>query len=434
LASVLGVALLGQAGRRLAAAQPTALATTHRGDPARTGRHPGPGPTGDVTAHWQTVLARHPSDTGGWWSPDPAVVDGTIYAGVSHPEDLGSGELVAIDAATGAERWRVPLGLPLARSPSVVGGVAYVTASDWQDGPSMLVAVDAITGAVSWRIDALGAWASPTAVVDGLVYVSDGGGTHAFEATTGARVWSAAHTDWPFAVPAVAGGTVYVGTGEGTLLALDGATGAERWAFDAGQPVPTPVVGPGLVLAVAISLDDLGGAATSAIVAIDPADGQVRWRTDLPDATPNPSAAVAAGTIYISASTVVEGAYRNVLAAFAADTGFERWRATLEDEADDYPGRSPVVAGERIYAGLSDVRVFDDAGREVARYGGDQLAPEMSAAGAADPASAAVLSGPVVASLAVADGVLYAVADAFEIAGPGGVTLLAALAPKRPGP
>jgi outer membrane protein assembly factor BamB len=429
------VALLGQAGRRLAAAQPTARATTHRGDPARTGRHPGPGPTGDVTARWQAVLARHPSDTGGWWSSDPAVVDGTIYAGVSHPEDLGSGDLVAIDAATGAERWRLPLGLPLARSPSVVDGVVYVTASGWQDGPSVLVAVDAVSGAVRWRVDALGAWASPTAVVDGLVYVSDGGGTHAFEVTTGARGWSAAHTGWPFAVPAVAGGTVYVGTGDGTLLALDGATGAERWVFDAGQPVPTPVIGSDLVYAVAISLDDLGETATSAIIAIDPADGQVQWRSELPDAAPNPSAAVAAGTVYVSASTVVEGAYRNVLAAFAADTGVERWRATLEDEADDYPGRSPVVADERIYAGLSDVRVFDAAGREVARYGGDQFAPDQrSAAGAADPSSATTLSVPVVSSHAVADRVLYAVADAFEIAGPGGVTLLAALAPKGPGP
>src|SRR3954466_6967971 len=52
--------------------------------------------------------------------------------------------------------------------------------------------------------------------------------------------------------PAVAGGVVYIGSGDGALYALDLYTGARRWRYDAGSPVSSsPAVGGGLVFATA---------------------------------------------------------------------------------------------------------------------------------------------------------------------------------------
>src|SRR4051812_42676309 len=48
--------------------------------------------------------------------------------------------------------------------------------------------------------------------------------------------------------PVVVDGVVYVGTGDGRVLALDRSTGHTRWSYDASSPVQSsPAVGRGLV-------------------------------------------------------------------------------------------------------------------------------------------------------------------------------------------
>jgi len=79
-----------------------------------------------------------------------------------------------------------------------------------------------------------------------------GGPEHAGVYATRAPVDSAALL-WSFATggpvrstPAVAGGAVYFGSGDGNLYALDAATGAERWQFRTGEQVhssPVPADG-----------------------------------------------------------------------------------------------------------------------------------------------------------------------------------------------
>jgi outer membrane protein assembly factor BamB len=70
--------------------------------------------------------------------------------------------------------------------------------------------------------------------------------------------------------PAIAGGTVYVGSGDGHLYALDLATGARRWRHDAGSAISSsPAVGHGLVFAVARD---------GSAFAVDASTGVRRWR------------------------------------------------------------------------------------------------------------------------------------------------------------
>jgi outer membrane protein assembly factor BamB len=437
LAAALAIvmALTGQGVTVAVAEDAAGPPSTHRGDPARTGRHPGPSPEGEVAPRWQAVLARHPNE--GSLLADLAVVDGRLYAGVNHPDEGGSGALVALDALTGTELWRVEPGLPVVRSPSVADGVVFGTASGWEGGPSLLFAVDAATGAERWRFEAPGAWASPTAVVDGVVYFGDGAGTHAVDAATGVERWSVAHAGALFSVPAVADGTVYVAAGEGTLLALDAATGGLRWRFDAGAQLGTPTVAEGRLYATTFDFDDYFGEETAnAVIALDPTTGRERWRAEMRNAALSPEVGLARGRVVVAAATVIGGHYVNVLAAFDAASGRELWRTPLEDEADDYPGRSPVVAGDIIYAGLSDIRVSNAAGKEVARYGGNLLDPDpMLLVNRGDRATPdpTRLSSANVSSLADVGGVLYVVASSFDLTsedrgdGQGGVTVLIAL-------
>ena len=84
-----------------------------RGNPARTGEMPGPGPdaSNGVEAIW-TYKA-------GYEITVPAVVDGVVYIG-SWDENL-----YAVNAKDGTERWRFTVGGSVS-SPAVVDGVVYL--------------------------------------------------------------------------------------------------------------------------------------------------------------------------------------------------------------------------------------------------------------------------------------------------------------------
>ncbi|MGI8475707.1 MAG: PQQ-binding-like beta-propeller repeat protein [Thermomicrobiales bacterium] len=88
-----------------------------RGNPARTGEMPGPGPSGSPVAIWRFAA-------GGSVASSPAVVGGTVYVGsVDH-------NLYAVDAVSGAERWRFAADGGVFSSPAVVGGAVYIGSRD----------------------------------------------------------------------------------------------------------------------------------------------------------------------------------------------------------------------------------------------------------------------------------------------------------------
>ncbi len=161
----------------------------------------------------------------------PAVVNGIVYVG------SWDSYLYAIDAATGAQKWRFKTGedpnihnqVGLQSSPAVADGIVYVGCRD-----SNLYAVDAATGEKKWAYNNKGSWVigSP-AVHNGRVYfaTSDSAMFHVVDAKTGAEIYSLAFT-WPmFSSPAIAGNTLYLGTHEGKLMAIDIATQKPTWTF-----------------------------------------------------------------------------------------------------------------------------------------------------------------------------------------------------------
>ncbi len=136
------------------------------------------------TNNADTLVKSWTFKTGGIIAAEPAVVAGTVYIG------SWDGYEYALDAATGALKWKTFLGItgPYACNPpsagvssgaAVVNGVAYVGGGDYQHGTNTyFYALDAGTGAILWTVNtgdgsATGGhynWASPL-IVGNFAYV-----------------------------------------------------------------------------------------------------------------------------------------------------------------------------------------------------------------------------------------------------------------------
>ncbi|MEZ4505700.1 MAG: PQQ-binding-like beta-propeller repeat protein [Thermomicrobiales bacterium] len=132
-------------------------------------------------------------------SGNPVLVDGTIYI-------TGLGGAFAFDAATGEQRWQFDPGLEpatedwmspsttLAGDPLVIGDTVYVSG-----GSGEVYALDAATGEETWRIETVGSSPGTLSSTDeGLVFgpmvfaVSGSSGESALRAVdlaTGASLW-----------------------------------------------------------------------------------------------------------------------------------------------------------------------------------------------------------------------------------------------------
>jgi outer membrane protein assembly factor BamB len=204
--------------------------------------------------------------------------DGRIYAAT------GFGNLVALDAATGAEIWRMAAGAPIHASPLAGGGRVYVTTND-----SELFAVDSRTGEVQWTQSAIAEPArmlsspSPALVGETLVAPFASGEVIAMLSANGRRLWSEALTRAGTTTslstindiagrPAVVGGIVFAGSQSGTFAAVEMRTGVRVWDKPIAT-VQTPWVAGDFVYVVSI---------TGELVAMDTKTGGVKWTRQLP--------------------------------------------------------------------------------------------------------------------------------------------------------
>jgi polyvinyl alcohol dehydrogenase (cytochrome) len=271
---------------------------------------------------WDTQIGDHPKAV---IFGSPVVVDGLVVVGVASFEvfvtgnpNTFRGHVVALDAATGAERWRFYVtagdatqaaGVSIWSSPAIdtERGVAYIGTGQSYGLPASLLsdsllALDLQTGEEVWhtQFTADDAWtlAQPTGLdadvgampnlfqVDGkdAVGVGDKAGTYrALDRETGEILWEAPLTQGGtqggvMASAAVADGTIYVTSNDASrdadMAALDADTGEEVWRVGLGAHVTGPVTWANGVLYVS---DDSGR-----IAAYDAADGSRLWSYDVP--------------------------------------------------------------------------------------------------------------------------------------------------------
>jgi len=162
----------------------------------------------------------------------PAVVAGTVYVG------SWDSYFYALDAVSGKERWRFKTGddpvihnqVGIQSSASVGGGIVYFGCRD-----SHLYALDQATGTLRWSFPAHGSWIiSSPAIDDGHVYfaTSDTGLFYSADASSGKIDFSLDFKHWPmFSSPAIAGRMAYIGSHDGKLIAIDLDRSSVAWTF-----------------------------------------------------------------------------------------------------------------------------------------------------------------------------------------------------------
>ena len=206
----------------------------------------------------------------GSWSP-PAFgkdVNGRalLVFGSSSPDCA----VYALDALTGQLAWRVQTTIytqdndvgagPTVSPPGMNGftdGVAYVAGKD-----RVLYAINLRTGAVIWQFNihddstATEPVRSTAALLGRRLYVGYGRGLYALDAVTGVKVWRTedvmAGVDEVVSSPAISGGlndkVIFTGDMGGKVRAFNAITGAQMWSFATGGFIyGSPVVAAGHV-------------------------------------------------------------------------------------------------------------------------------------------------------------------------------------------
>lgn len=103
---------------------------------------------------------------------------------------------------------------------------------------------------VAWQFQTGGAVSSSPAIVGGTVYFgSYDGKVYALDAATGAKKWEYATGGWIGSSPYVSNGVVFITSSDGYLYALYADTGALKWSYyTGGSDVSSPVVSDGMVI------------------------------------------------------------------------------------------------------------------------------------------------------------------------------------------
>ena len=207
----------------------------------------------------------------------PALSTGTIYQVFlnkppcnAKPSRKLDGEVAAFTTGLGRVRWRKQIG-PSETSPLLVDDSLYV--GDWRGD---VYALDAKTGAVRWRYHVHGAVKGGIAYAGGRVFFGAyDAHVYALNARTGRLVWKARSQDRLggrgnfYSTPAVAYGRVYVGCTDGKVYSFGATSGKVRWSHSTGSYVyASPAVWRKRVLI---------GSYSTKFIALDAATGDVRW-------------------------------------------------------------------------------------------------------------------------------------------------------------
>jgi|GEM_PF-797616 len=183
----------------------------------------------------------------------PAVSNGQLYVPVDAISDTARHRyrIHALSAATGDERWQVPLRSEPNAPPAVSGDHIVVTAQRALE-QGRIVCFQTRYGNEDWLVDIDAKLTAAPTIASGIVYVPDWRGrVHALSISDGSVRWSQ-HVDADsggrtFTEPAaVLDETLYLGaqSGKTGVVALDATTGETQWRKSTQAVTGGPVVHP----------------------------------------------------------------------------------------------------------------------------------------------------------------------------------------------
>lgn len=278
----------------------------------------------------------------------PVVSAETLYVGST------DGKFYALDRMTGQERWHVDVGSPVSSSAAIAEGLAIFVSRDgvsravdaqtgelrWRfdTGPEM----DWAWGMEGWDV-----YLSSPVVHEGRVVFGAGDGVvYALELGTGRELWRFATQGRIRSTPAIADGVVFVGSADGIVYALSLEDGAERWryetegvSFDSGEfgfdrrsIIASPAVVDGTVYV---------GSRDGYMYALEQATGVRKWRISHQVSWAMSSPSVLGEALFSGTS---DGDFVHRV---DVGTGEEVWRFV----AEGFTWSSPALVGSTVYIG-----------------------------------------------------------------------------------
>lgn len=307
------------------------------------------------------LAARWVQATGGHLLSGPVVTNGVVYATVTDLADGNTGGVIALELATGKLLWRHATTGQLRGAPAVTNRVVAVAQVD-----ATVLGLDAATGNELWRTP-LGIDLPPQAASIFASMATDAGDFlvgdqnlwGVLDAASGTPLW----TDNPVhegvdsqSLAAIAiSDDIAIGVFNraiGGLAAWDRATGAPLWRINDARTTAinaTPVIGDGLVYVVA---------GTDEVWAVELQTGAARWKIKLDQQGFDWGNATIGTPALAHGILLVPTLYRDVV-ALDASSGRELWRrAGLPSRlrATHYRGgheagfaASPVITGDLAY-------------------------------------------------------------------------------------
>lgn len=191
-----------------------------------------------------------------------------------------------------------------------------------------------------WTFEASDAIESSAAIANSAVYVGVGNGeVVALDLQTGKQKWKyKAGEGIGESSPAVADGVVYIGDLIGTLHAINAADGKARWTFKTGGEIKSsPVVSAGKVMV---------GSYDGSLYAVDAAKGELAWQYKT-------NAQVHATPAIVNGMALISGC-DGILRAIRISDGQQAY----EVQIGSYTGASPAVDGQHVYFGTFDNEII----------------------------------------------------------------------------
>ncbi|SIQ83331.1 Outer membrane protein assembly factor BamB, contains PQQ-like beta-propeller repeat [Haladaptatus litoreus] len=210
----------------------------------------------------------------------PLVHDDTVYVGT------GTDHVYALDFETGHRKWDYDAGgleefgggawgQPAVIDDSVFVGISHseLSTPDVTDSSTYthrVVALDTSDGTERWANRVSGtSFAGPARFGTSVVAGTESGHVYRFDAVTGESLWSTSIPGEVRSTPIVGNGVVYVTTLEGAIVSLDAESAQKEWQVDASGAI-VDVVDTGDSLLV--------GDRTGAVTAVAKSDGTEQWQ------------------------------------------------------------------------------------------------------------------------------------------------------------
>lgn len=271
----------------------------------------------------------------------PTLHDGRLYV----PER----GVTALDATNGDQTWTYETENMTWTVPAVADGTAYLLTSPTR-GPGTLHAVDVTSGEASWTTEVGPLAKSPPVVAAGHVFVvlaadpayDDGNRVRAYDVATGEESWTfeiGSTYDDIVAPPAVADGTVYLGT-TGETVALTAASGEVEWRSEQSATTQ-PAVGNGVLYVC-------GG---RSVTALDASDGSRRFEAALA-LVGRPSLSVAGDRVFVAGDVVAALESGGATEVREYGDGLQRrWQA---ERGSGYGEKHATAANGTVYHASDD--------------------------------------------------------------------------------